>query len=180
MLENPADSAETTGSEARPVPWKIIILGIVALVLAVVIATQVLGVLYVILFPPQPPLPADVSLVRHTNTDYGVDEWLYNSSQSACTVMKFYVEKNGQCRIAPLQCEGDNPTYDKTLPGVSAFSQNVARCTGETKVSIFAMRWEVDIATGPSPDVPTQFSLTREVFWTGQVPHSNPTSSEQP
>jgi hypothetical protein len=155
--------------EGRGVPWKVIVLGLIALVLAVVIGTQVIGVLFVILFPPAPPLPANVTLVSHTNTDYGVDEWLYTSSQNVCDVLIFYMENGGQCRIAPLQC-GDNRTDDESLTGADSSGQHIARCVSETTASIFAMRWQVVIATGSTPDVWAQFRLQREIFWSGQVP----------
>jgi hypothetical protein len=165
----PLEDAEVDQPEQRTVPWKIIILGVIALVLAVVIATQVLGVLYVIIFPPAPPLPGDLTLVSHTNVDYGVDEWLYLSSQNSCDVLIFYTANGGECRIAPMQCV-ETRTDDPNMTGESTFGQHIARCIGETKASIFAMRWQAIIATGPDAETPTQFRLIREVFWSGQIP----------
>jgi len=162
-------SQEVAESTRRGVPWKIIVLAIVALGLGLVIGTQVIGVLYVILFPPLPPLPGEVTQVSHTNADYGVDEWLYTSRQNVCDVLNFYIEQGGQCRIAPLQC-GDNRTDDESLTGATTLGQHVARCVGETKASIFAMRWLAVIATGSNPDTPTEFRLTREIYWSGQIP----------
>lgn len=168
--EDPAVESVELG--ARAVPWMIIVLGAVALILAVVIGTQVLGVLYVIIFPPVPPLPGDVTLVSHINTDYGVDEWLYTSQQNSCDVLIFYTANGGECRIAPFQC-GDNRTDDQTMTGENTPSQHIARCVGQTQASIFAMRWQIILATGPDPATPTQFRLTREVFWSGQIPPMN-------
>ena len=159
----------TSDPQQRTVPWRIIVLAAVALLLAVVIGTQVLGVLYVIVFPPAPPLPGDVTLMSHINTDYGVDEWLYDSRQSACDVLTYYVNSGGACRMAPFQCS-DTRTDDPSTTGSTTPGQNVARCVGESKVSIFAMRWQAIIATGPSADVPTEFRIVREIYWTGQVP----------
>lgn len=167
------DQGRIVESQPRTIPWRIIVLGVIALVLAVIIATQVLGVLYVIVFPPGPPLPGDISLMSHTSQDYGVDDWLYDSRQSACNVLTFYVNSGGECRIAPAQCADDDETSgesDLSSFAVPALNQHVARCSGESKISIFAMRWQVIIATGPSPDVPTRFRITREIYWTGQVP----------
>jgi hypothetical protein len=158
------------------VPWRIIVLGVVALVLAVIIGTQVLGVLYVIVFPPGPPLPGDVTLVSHVNTDYGVDEWLYDSRQSTCEVLTYYTNSGGKCRITPLQCGDQTDAADST--GWTAPGQHIARCVGESKVSIFAMRWQAIVATGPSRDMPTEFRIVREIFWTGQIPPM--TTPEQP
>jgi hypothetical protein len=153
----------------RTVPWRIIVLGAVVLILAVIIGTQVLGVLYVIVFPPAPPLPGDVTLLSHTNTDYGVDEWLYDSRQSTCDVLTYYVNSGGECRIAPFEC-GDTKSDNPDITGANNPGQNIARCVGESKISIFAMRWQAIIATGPSNDVPTEFRITREIFWSGEVP----------
>lgn len=166
-VDNP--DAETDALEKRTVPWKIIVLGIIALVLAVVIATQVLGVLYVIIFPPAPPLPGDLTLVSHTNVDYGVDEWLYMSRQNSCDVLMFYIANGGECRIAPLQCS-ETLTTDPGMTGSGRGGQHVARCIGETTASIFAMRWQAIIATGPNAENATTFRLIREVFWSGQIP----------
>src|SRR5689334_19588636 len=100
-----ADEQQVThDSQQRTVPWRIIVLGAVAIILAVIIGTQVLGVLYVIVFPPAPPLPGDVTLMSHTSTDYGVDEWLYDSHQRVCDVLTYYVNSGGECRIAPFEC----------------------------------------------------------------------------
>ncbi len=161
--------AVVAAPENRTVPWKIIILGVIALVLAFVIATQVLGVLYVIIFPPAPPLPGDVTLVSHTNVDYGVDEWLYLSRQNSCDVLVFYTANGGVCRIAPLQCV-EAPTDDPAIISGNGAGEHISRCIGETTASIFAMRWQVIIATGPNAETPTEFRLIREVFWSGQIP----------
>jgi hypothetical protein len=159
----------TSAPHQRTVPWRIIVVGIVALLLAVFIGTQVLGVLYVIVFPPVPPLPGDVTLVSHANTDYGVDTWLYDSRQKPCDVLTYYMNSGGECRLTPSEC-GD--TKDKSLVAddPSAAGQNIARCVGVSNVSIFAMRWMAIIATGPSSDLPTEFRIEREVYWTGEVP----------
>jgi len=113
-----------------------------------------------------------VDLVSHTSTDYGTDDWLYSSKKlSACDVVHFYESKEGQCRIAPMWCG------DLASPGGSNTNgQNVARCVATQNFSIFALRWEVIIATGATSDESSQFRLSREIYWTGAVPPSNPPS----
>jgi len=158
----------------RRVPARIIILGLIAVVFAIVIGSQVIGVLYAIFFPPAAPVPDQVTLVSHTSKDYGVDDWLYSSDKiSACGVLRYYLANNGDCQIAPLSCNTDL----SIAPAESSTnSQNVARCSGTQNFSIFALRWDVNIATGSAPGQLSQFRLNREIFWTGAVPPYNPPS----
>jgi hypothetical protein len=153
----------------RTVPWLIIILGIVALGLAVIISTQVLGVLYVIIFPPQAPLPGDVTLTSHTNEDYGVDKWFYSTQQDACAIVQFYIANGGECRIAPFQCAVTNSDQEIVTADATP-GQQVATCEGQSTASIFAWRWEANITTSKTPDAKAEFALTREMYWTGKVP----------
>jgi len=130
------------------------------------IGFQAFGILYSIALPPAPPLPDDVIEVRHDNIDYGVDDWLYRSSSDACDIVAFYESQGGECRLVPNQCVGDDGAVS-----YSRSSQQVATCIGEVEFSIFAYRWEANIATGyQQEDGQTQFNLLREVFWTGAVP----------
>lgn len=159
-------SAEPRRDDAVRVPVRLIVIGIVTVTLALVIGTQVIGVLYAILFPPVPPLPSETRLISHTNVDYGVDEWLYTVNDAPCDVLRFYRDRADECRVVPLLC-------DPTQPGsetVTAVNQHIARCEAQVQFSIFALRWEVVIGTGASADEPVQIKLDREVFWTGAVP----------
>jgi hypothetical protein len=129
------------------------------------VGVQLFGVLYPIVFPPAPPLPAGVVEVSHTSSDYGVDEWLYTTTEPACRIVQFYADHGAQCLFVP-ECDV------AVGPGLSSDSQsaarNVNRCVAEEKVSIFAMRWQVVIGVGAN--MLTQFRLQREVYWTGSVP----------
>ncbi len=173
--DNPDGSEELSVefSQPRRVPIRIIVMGIIAIVFAVVIGSQVIGILYAIFFPPAAPIPDEVTLVSHTSKDYGVDDWLYSSSKPACDIVRFYVENDGECRITPTWCGDANssPQPDTTNRG-----QNVARCEATQNFSIFALRWEVVIATGSNADEASQFRLNREIFWTGAVPPNIPLS----
>jgi hypothetical protein len=165
--EQPSDTPPVAAPPASGVPLKVILLGILAVLLAVFIGTQVLGVLYTILFPPAPPLPANTTQISHQNLDYGVDDWEYGTDQSGCDVVTFYMDKGGVCRAAPFACGGQLSLGDNSGDGSA---EHVARCVGETHVSLFAMRWEAIIATGYSSGGKTHFRLTREMYWTGAVP----------
>ncbi len=153
----PDDSSSTTRR-----PWLIVLLGILALLLAVFVATQVIGVLYAIVFPANAPLPPDITESSHKNLAYGVDEWIYITDAEVCDIMAFYQEQADDCLINSIFCGDENPEIP--MPG-----QHIGRCSGEVEFSIFAMRWEVIISTGDTREN-TQFLLAREVFWTGAVP----------
>jgi hypothetical protein len=156
-----------------------LLVGIFALALAVFIATQVIGVLYAIVFPPAPPLPDKTTVISHKNIAYGVDDWEYGTDQDACRVVQFYAEKGGACRAAPFQC-APNPSPDDLTPGQNTEGQHVARCVGQTQFSVFAMRWEAIIAANYQAQGKTHFRLTREVYWTGAVPPQPAQQGELP
>jgi hypothetical protein len=169
----------STGSPNSPedalrdivITWRLLIIGAIAIILALVIGTQVIGVLYSILFPMGPPLPTDTKLLSHKNIDYGVDEWVYGTDEDACKIVAFYQNAGGQCRISPTWC-GESQTDASS--GVPTIGENVARCQGQSTFSIFALSWDAIIGTGYPSDGKTQFRLRREVFWTGQVPKQPP------
>lgn len=159
-------SAEPRRDDAVRVPVRLVVIGIITLILALVIGTQVIGVLYAILFPPQPPLPSAAQLISHTHIDYGVDEWLYTVNDAPCDVLRFYWDQADDCRVVPLICDPAQPGSET----VTAANQHIARCEAEVQFSIFALRWEVVIGTGAGAEDGVQIKLNREVFWTGAVP----------
>lgn len=158
---------------SRSVPIRIIILGAVVVVFGLVIGSQVIGVLYAIFFPPAAPLPEQITLISHTSADYGTDDWLYSSTIEACDIVRFYQENNAQCRIAPLWCNAEDQS-SAAIP--SERNQNIGRCEATQTFSIFALRYEVVVATGSTRDEVSQFRLNREIYWTGAVPPYNPPS----
>jgi hypothetical protein len=112
-----------------------------------------------ILFPPSPPLPANITLVSHQSSNHGLDDWVYETTLSSCDVITFYQSIGGQCDISPEYCQ--NPENENLRPQTT--------CTGESHFSIFAMRWDAWIEPGTDTEH-TNLGLTREVFWTGAVP----------
>ncbi len=160
----PVDRTDETALPQRRLPWGYLIFGMLGVALAIYVLTQVLGVLYGIVFPPMPPLP-DVDLIelRHESDVYGVDEWLYGTQADACRVLRYYQSQGATCTYNQDVC-------DQIDASPEVAGQNVGRCVGEVEFSIFAMRWEANIAGGYVQDSPTQFSLKREVFWTGSIP----------
>lgn len=169
-----APPAATEDAPKQRRGWGLLALGLagLALGLAVVIGTQVIGVLYAIIAPPGVPVPpGEITQMSYENRAYGVDEWLYGTSQNPCAVLAFYQQGANECRIAPGICSGDVVRPQTTFsPG-----DNVGQCSGTSTFSIFAQRWRVNIATGyPSDETPTRFRLSREIYWTGTVPEIPP------
>jgi hypothetical protein len=146
---SPKDQVVTAREGAR-LPWLILIVGIVGLLLALYIGSQVLGVLVGILFPPNPPLPPNVAQVSHQSTEHGVDEWVYASDVVAPDAIIDYYEAAG------ADCE--------TIPTAN---QQITTCSGEKTFSIFAMRWDAVISANAEG---SELRLSREVFWTGAIP----------
>ncbi|HEX2906266.1 MAG TPA: hypothetical protein VHO69_05355 [Phototrophicaceae bacterium] len=161
MTETPIPPRQTA-------PWLIILLGIIALALAIIIGTQVIGVLYGIVAPPSPPVPSGVAEVSHTSTDYGVDSWVYGTSLDGCEILKFYQDRGASCWSKVDRCPA------AAIGGQSSqqtASQDLIQCTSQMSFSIFAMRWNVALAAvGYQQDGSTHFNVDREVFWTGAVP----------
>ena len=116
-------------------PWSLILLAVV-LVLALVIGTQVIGVLVAILSPPEPPLPADAQQLSHISQEQGIDEWEYGSETNACEVINFYQENDGICQVDPVWCFDDQ----NLAPRAGSGWQPVATCSADVPFSIFAMR----------------------------------------
>jgi len=159
------DTLEELDEESRPIPLKLLIFASAVVILACVIGVPVIGVFYTIVFPPAPTVPDGAVEISHTSTDYGVDDWLYITSQPACEVVEYFVDQGAQCRFAP-NC--DQPANPDSSPNAENANVSVARCIGEKQVSIFEMRWQVVVAV--NENLRTEFRLQREVFWTGSAP----------
>ncbi len=149
-----------------------IVVSILAVSLALVVGLQIISVLYAVLFPLTPPVPqAGVNLLDHSSAAYGVDEWLYGTQQDPCEVLAFYQQAQSQvsCRVAPGQCNAVLQRTDPLSP-----SDNIGSCTGAVYFSEFAMSWSVVIAGGYRDDSsPTQFRVSREVYWLGDIPDAD-------
>lgn len=161
--ETPPVSIPPASSKRRGVIPSILL--VASLGLALYLGLNVIGVLYGIIFPPTPPVPADTQLTNHTSDAYGVDEWEYSTKQDACSLTRYYIEQGANCIFAPDICEEGFVNLSEVGPG-----QNVSRCTAQESFSIFAMQWNAIIATGYRDDYPTHYQLSREIFWTGEVP----------
>jgi hypothetical protein len=144
-----------------------VLAALLAVIFALYMGLQVIGVLFSIAAPPQPPLPEDARQVEYSSTAYGVDEWVYTTQQDACRVFEYYQDLSAECSLLSNLCRTETSDASASSP------LNVARCSGEVVFSIFAMRWNAVIATGYNAEEPTHFRLSREVYWTGEIPPTN-------
>ncbi len=156
------DNEHDTGSG---VPWWILAIGLAVLVGAVFIGVRVGGVLVGLLFPPEPPKPANVEQITYTREMHGVDQWQYHRNPAAtCDTITFYQE-HGTCEVMPGYCTGE---ADEEAQRTSALA---ATCTGETAFSNFIMGWEVEIE---DYDFYTRLYVSRDIPWT-RTPQDAPT-----
>jgi hypothetical protein len=168
----------TPNQESAPkqyVSLRALIWSVFAVVLALFVATQVIGVLYSILFPPDGPvLPANILEISHQLEAPGVDYWVYGTEQNSCEVMDFFRTQPGAtCRFVPYACGGpDGRSFAQSTP-----AQQVGNCSGEMNFSIFSLRWTVNVSAHHYTDGSTHFSLLREVQWFGA---SSPTITPTP
>jgi hypothetical protein len=142
-----------------------LVLAVATVAFAVFVGIRVIGVLYGIVLPPQPPRPPNLTELTHESAAYGVDDWSYSTSQDACQVARFYESNGGNCTFSPQTCSAGFIDSSIISP-----ESNVAQCSGSIEFSIFAMKWEAIIAAGYRDGNPTHFKLSREIFWTGEVP----------
>ena len=164
IAENNPEVEDDPNTQRSP----IFLIGLVSVLLVfLVIGFQAFGILYSIVFPPKPPLPQNVTEVRHTPVDHGVDEWLYQTSDDACDIAQYYEQAGGVCHFPSESC--NRQASDEIR--FSTSGEHVATCIGVEQFNIFAYRWEANIADSyQSEEGSTKFTLIREVFWTGAVP----------
>lgn len=131
---------------------------------AVYVGVQVLGVLYGIVLPPQPPRPSNAVETRHESIAYGVDRWEYTVPINACEIVQFYEADGAVCIVERSQCgrEGSEIVEGSAL----------ARCSGNTSFSIFNMRWSAAIF--PVDANSSRLEINREIYWIGTGPAATP------
>lgn len=161
--------------QAKRRGWGGIALAAILIVIAILVGVQILGVLYGLLFPPGPPVPESFSLLQSTSPSYGVDDWLYASSDDACRVVRDYERAGATCTVAPGVCDAGFVQLEEPRAG-----SNIARCYGEFHWSIFAQRYSANIAGGYGEDQPTRVRVEREIFWTGVIPQAVPVQLSTP
>jgi hypothetical protein len=141
---------------------------LVGVIGALYVSIQLFGVLYGVIFPPDPPLPPGADEISHDSGSYGVDEWVYGSDDDACDVVRYYEAEGGLCVYTPGVCGESGFEYNG--PG----TQNAGQCSGYIDFSIFSMTWDAAISGGYDDDGQTRIQLQREVLWTGSPPETTP------
>jgi len=155
-----ATSGTTEGGTPRTRRSTVLLIVLaLAVLLALYIGSNVLGVLYGMVAPPLPPALSDLTQISYENAAYGVDSWLYSTPRAACDVAADYA-RLGVCQLAPLQC-GDL----REVPNPDITRQVAALCSGEQAFSIFTMQWSARIFS--KLDETTEIEMAREVFWIG-------------
>lgn len=140
--------------------WLALLAGACAVIFAVTVGAQTVGLLAAIVSPPEPPVPGEAVLVTYASEAHGFDRWEFQVSTGPCDVIAFYVAQGGQCAVRHGWCDGDDP---------GLLEIGVARCIGDVSFSSFALRWRADVAVGSDRDT-TRLTLEREVSWMGALP----------
>ena len=152
--------------EQGPIPWVALALALVALVVVAVFGPRLIGILFAVMAPPEPPVPGGVRLLAYNRQVYGVDRWTYDIDQDVCQLVTFYQDQGGQCPVMPPRCL----TEGQDASSLQQSNDYVAVCSGETKFSIFAMRWRFTVPVKSIGSSRVQFDLNRGVSWTGDLP----------
>jgi hypothetical protein len=158
------NSDETTEAQAqRRIPLLGLVLLAAAVLLAFYVGTNILTVLFGVVSPPEPPVPANLEQVSHESKAYGVDVWKYSTPTDSCDIVRYFQENGGYCVYAPNQCGA----YRESDPNFANGPIVVARCEGEIAFSIFNEQWSALITKTRDR---AHLELSREVFWIGTGP----------
>lgn len=155
--QKPTTEQEETGLYI-PI-WVALAALLVALILAGIIMSNVLGPLVDLVFPEKVdvPLPSGAVELEHTEDSKTADEeWFYGVDEDACKVSWFYEQGDASCNFMPTMCdmgEDNVPYLILDEPGAL-----VARCFGEKPADVSGYSYEVLVSTG-STDYQTYFRV---------------------
>lgn len=161
---SPEGSAAAMSPRPPGVPlWMLILLGVAVIICGLIIIMRVAAPLLGLIAPPDAPIFPQSVLLERRNEQVGVDEYLYEVEESACTVLAWYEEQGGMCRMSPgASCGG-------TFLPPQGQVYSVGYCYGSQPFGDFAAHWEVWISAGyNSEDSVTHFLLAREIDWINQ------------
>ena len=168
---NAGSPKDNDPEEQGGIPWVALGLALAALVVVVLVGPRVIGVLFAVMSPPEPPVPGGVRLLAYTRQVYGVDTWTYDIEQDVCQLVTFYQDQGGQCPVMPPRCLPDG----QSAGSLQHSNDYVAVCSGDMKFSIFAMRWRFTVPVKSIGSPRVQFDLDRGISWTGDLPPTTET-----
>lgn len=152
----PHDPPPDVDDSSSTLPAALLILGVGLVVMALIVGVPVIGALYALVAPPEPPVPAGQTLIRswERSVGTGIEERLYGSSSDPCDMIRFYTMQ-GTCEwlIADACAGGEAPDLERA---------EIAVCYGSAPYSGFAQRWRAVIATGYDAPHPTRLRLASQ------------------
>jgi hypothetical protein len=160
---SPNDSEEPTGG----IPWLALLLGLVALIFIAITGPRLVGILFAIMAPPEPPVPENARLLGYNRQVYGIDTWDYDTPDDVCQLVTFYTEQGGVCPVMPPRCASESDRLQSS-------DDFIAICNGEMDFSIFALRWRFDVPVRSVSGPRVRFQVSREVFWLDDLRPAQP------
>lgn len=155
-----ASPFEAESATRRPPRWALPA-ALLAFVVALYAASQIVGVLYALVKPPTPPLPAAVSELSYSSEVYGVDVWAYRVPLVAEDAAAYFVAQGGVCTSVPLAAEQEAALL-RQFPDAGTY---YAYCEGEQAFSRFVMRWRVLVSSYDLTFADTRLDLVRQIDW---------------
>jgi hypothetical protein len=164
--QTPPEPTPSQGRRGGLRGWVLIVIAVVLLIAILAFAQPFITILYNIVIPPRPPTPQNAVETRHSNFDYGVDEWWFAVEDDPCDVLDFYQQIGVVCTVTPLQCN----RIEETTENFTTLDRLVARCSGVSNFSLFSMDWWVLVTRNPSNFSQTELDVWREINWLSTAP----------
>ncbi len=161
-----AGSPNEPEQPAGGIPWLALLLGLIALIFIALTGPRLVGILFAMMAPPEPPVPENVRLLSYNRQSYGIDTWEYDTEADVCQVITFYREQGAVCPVMPPRCAPDSNPEQSV--------DHIAICNGDVEFSIFAMRWRFSVPLRTVPGPRLRFEVAREIYWTGDLPPQQP------
>lgn len=163
----PNDPPPDVDDSSSTLPAALLLLGVGLVVVALIAGVPVIGALYALIAPPEPPVPAAQTLIRRweRSVGAGIEERLYGSSSDPCDLIRFYTMQ-GTCEwLIADACAAGDPAGDSP----SLERAEIAVCYGSAPYSGFAQRWRAVIATGYDAPYPTRLRLASQRLLDAQL-----------
>jgi hypothetical protein len=163
MTELSATPVVEIDSATRRLPRWALPAALLAFVVALYAASQVVGVLYALVKPPLPPQVEGATELAHSSEVYGADTWAYRAPLLAEDAAAYFAAQGGACSNAPFAPE-QAALFADQFPDAGT---HYAYCEGEQAFSRFVMRWRVLISTYDVAAADTRLDVVRQIDWFG-------------